>query len=88
MNSGKFTGFSHISVLHYQIGHIVSCSVLLSPRPHYQGGNLTKVKCITCLSLHLTFLLIILNPVVSPVALDASTAVNWVLLPTDFNPVL
>lgn len=88
MNPGKFTSLSHISVLHYQIGHIVSCSVLLPPRPHYQGDNLTEVKSITWLSLHLTFLLITLNPVISPAALDASTAVNWVLLPTDFNIIL
>lgn len=85
MSPGKFTTFSHISVLHSQIGHIVSCSVLLSPRPHYQGGNLTKVNSITWLCLHLTFLLITPNPVISPVALDASAAINWVLLPTDFK---
>lgn len=86
MNPGKFAFFSHISVLHYQIGHIVSCSVLLSPRSHYQRGNLTKVNSITRSSLDLTFLLITLNPVVLPVALDISTEVNWMLLAADFKP--
>lgn len=86
MNQGKFLFFSHVSVLHYQIGHIVSCHVLLSPRSHYRQGNLTKVNSIARLSLGLTFLLITLNPVILPVALDISTEVNWMLLTAAFRP--
>lgn len=85
MNLGEFS-FSPVSVLRYQIGHIVSCSVLLSPRTHYRWGNLTKVNGVTRLSLRLTFLLITLNPAVLPVALDISAEVNWVLLAADFKP--